>query len=109
MIDQDEVFSDPNMFVFSFESHGRCETPQWFPVKEWRGSACVRFYMSDCCDGFVLFGVDGVGNFSLGNEGSVSNCQYLSETFEGLLDTTLTGKCNYENFTSTRLVAIQLE
>ena len=32
--EQDEDFYDPDMFVFSFESHGRCETPQMFVVKE---------------------------------------------------------------------------
>ena len=31
---QEMQFFDPNMFVFSFESHGRCETPQMFIVKE---------------------------------------------------------------------------
>ena len=36
--EQFKEFNDPNMFVFSFESHGRCATPQRFAVrKEVRG------------------------------------------------------------------------
>ena len=30
---QEEDFYDPSVFAFSFESHGRCMTPQRFPVK----------------------------------------------------------------------------
>ena len=29
-----ETHYDPTVFVFSFESHGRCETPKRFVVKE---------------------------------------------------------------------------
>ena len=28
--EQDEFLYDPNMFIFSFETHGRCNTPQKF-------------------------------------------------------------------------------
>ena len=38
-----ELF-DSNIFVFSFESHGRCMTPQMFAVKEvLKEKACVEF------------------------------------------------------------------
>ena len=33
---QDRNVYDPNIFVFSFESHGRCTTPQRFIVKDVR-------------------------------------------------------------------------
>ena len=56
---------DPTMFAFSFESHGRCLTPQRFPVKE-KKLSMVEFV---CCDssGFVSFFVDHVSGFSLGD------------------------------------------
>ena len=31
-----EWLKDPNHFIFSFESHGRCQTPQRFMMKEER-------------------------------------------------------------------------
>ena len=112
--EQDEDFNDPNIFVFSFESHGRCMTPQRFVVKEeLKKRALVYFYKNDSY-GFVDFGVDGVGGFTLGNEKSKSFCRDMSDAFEGLEDTTLTGQNNtyfhnppYHHF--ARLVAIQLE
>ena len=110
-----EIF-DPNIFIFSFESHGRCTTPQRFALKEkkkgLKEKAFVGFYKSDY--GFVWFGVYGVGSFTLGNEKSESFCMDLSVVFEGLEDTTLTGQNNpgtgdngqYHH--CTRLVALQL-
>ena len=105
-------FYDPNIFVFSFESHGRCETPQRFGVKEGvKDKALVDFFWN-YHNGFVCFGVDHVGGFWLGSEKSSSYCFNLSDGFEGIQDTTLTGNNRtwgegpYHH--CTRLVAIQL-
>ena len=109
--EQEKDTFDPNIFAFSFESRGRCMTPQRFVVKKLNEKEFVWFYKRNRI-GFVEFGVDGVGNFQLGNESSKSNCWNLSRGFEGLEDTTLTGK-TYQNFGPyhhcTRLVAVQLE
>ena len=105
--EQTTYMYDPNIFVFSFESHGRCATPQRFVVKEGlKKNAYVCFWTRDDF-GFVQFSVlGGYGGFTLGNERSKSCCQYLSRGFEGLQDTTLTGNVHHH---CTRLVAIQLE
>ena len=111
---QDERFFDQTIFAFSFESRGRCATPQRFAVKErLKEEARVRFW-KNYINGFVSFFVGGEGgNFWLGNESSRSCCCDLSRGFEGLEDTTLTGqngtydKGPYHH--CTRLVAIQLE
>ena len=107
-----KTFLDPTIVVFSFESHGRCETPQRFVPKEgMKDCACVMFCMNDR-DGFVRFGVFSAGGFWLGDESSKSFCQDLSFSFEELEDTTLTGKsgiCVLRPFHHcTRLVAVQL-
>ena len=85
---KDAFFHDRNIFVFSFESHGRCMTPQRFVVKDrWHGGACVAFYDNDYHGRFVVFmGGDGwfvwfYGRdcwFSLGNERSKTWCANLS-------------------------------
>ena len=105
--EQDETFKDPDMFLFSFESHGRCKLPKKFAVKEGeREYAYVNFYKDDSCLQFVKF--HGYQcNFYLGNDRSKTYCDNLSCGFEGVEDTTLTGK-NRENFTCCRLVAIHL-
>ena len=105
---KDENLFDPNMFAFSFESHGRCVTPQRFVVKEANRKchSSVMFYMSYAFGWFVKFS-GGSGWFTLGNEKSCTSCVHLYSAFEGIEDTTLTGK-NRENFTCCRLVAVQL-
>ena len=103
--EQNKCFKDPEMFIFSFESHGRCATPQRFLPK---GSAGVWFYAYNWHGWFVRFD-GGIGNFFLGNEMSKTFCVGLAWSFEGLKDMTLSGKGNFENFTCCRLVAIQLE
>ena len=107
--EQDEHFWDPNLFIFSFKSHGRCMTPQKFVVKkEWKKIANVKIF-KDFSDGwFVMFFGGGGGGFSLGNEQSDTWCDSLSNGFEAIEDTTLTGK-NLYDFICCRLVAIQLE
>ena len=113
---QDKGFYDPNMFIFSFESHGRCETPQRFVLKEGlRQSAGVWFVNGDCF-AHLYFGVKSEGDdcgFSLCNERSNSFCWNMSWAFEGLKGKTLTGKngswFNGPHHHCTRLVAVQLE
>ena len=110
---QDEWFNDPTSFVFSFESHGRCATPQKFVVREGlRRHLGVYFWKNDN-RGFVGFWVDGSYGFFLGNESSRSYCYRTSQGLEGLEDTTLTGKNSPNHFNGpyhhcTRLVAVQL-
>ena len=82
--EQNDSFHDPTMFVFSFESHGRCKTPQRFPVKDGlkeKAHVCVRKNYSN---GFVWIGVQMTGGFFLGNERSNSFCWDMSDAFEGL-------------------------
>ena len=105
---QNQNLYDPNMFAFSFESHGRCETPQRFVVKErLKEKAWVGFYQN-CSWGFVEF-VIGNGFFTVGNQSSNSYCNRVSQGFEGLQDRTLTGKDgSSQYYHCTRLLAIQL-
>ena len=110
---QDKEFNDPAIFAFSFESHGRCDTPKRFVVKEnVKENALVLFEKKDK-NGFVVFYVNMAdSSIRLGNERSESNCWNVSSSFEGLEDTTLTGKDGtfdegpYHH--CTRLVAVQL-
>ena len=109
VMQQEQFFYDPDMFIFSFVSQGRCETPQKFSVKErTKQNACVKFYKNDSVMPFVGFD-GGAGWFYLGNEKSHTLCYDMSDGFEGVEDTTLTGKPNGGKFTCCRLVAIELE
>ena len=109
---QMKTFFDRNIFVFSFESHGRCMTPQKFAAEKWYKKAANVVFWKNSSEGFVQFGVDRVGYFFLGDEKSNSYCAYLSGAFEGLEDTTLSGQDTkyvtgpYHH--CTRLVAVQL-
>ena len=103
---------DPNMFIFSFESHGRCKTPQRFLPKEGLKEKARVGFAKDRPLGFVLFGM-GPGYIWHGNEKSGSYCWNLSDGFEGIERTTLSGKStsnslNPPNHYCTRLVAVQL-
>ena len=108
-----ESFNDPDIFVFSFESHRRCMKPQMFVSKEeLKERAGVFFWNGHFC-GFVQFNVCDGGCFWLGNESSQSYCENLSKGFEGLEDTTLTGQNNTDRRNPpyhhcTRLVAVHL-
>ena len=105
--EQGKAFKDPDMFVFSFESHGRCETPKRFAVKEdKRRYKSVRYFKGNT-NGFVDVG-GSAGSFILGNEGTYTNCYELSRGFEGIEDNTLTGNTFPQNFTCTRIVAVHL-
>ena len=108
--EQDENFYDPNIFVFSFESRGRCETPQRFPVKEEkRRNKYVEFFKDSPYVTFVNIG-GCYGYFYLGNEKSSNTyCHSLSWDFVGIHDTTLTGNTYPKGFTCTRIVAVHLQ
>ena len=105
-----EDVRDPNVFTFSFESHGRCMTPQRFVVKAGLSKEVYVRFKKNHTSGFVFFGLYSVGcGFYLGNERSNSCCCYMSRAFEGLEDRTLTGKNFPKNHHCTRLVAVLLE
>ena len=110
---QDEDFKDPIIFAFSFESHGRCETPQRFVLKKWQMGWASVFFWKNNKYGFVWFGATGGGDFCLGNESSNSFCCAVSRAFKGLKNTTLTGKNGtwYEGpfHHCIRLVVVRLE
>ena len=107
--EQGKEFYDPNQFVFSFESHGRCITPQQFVVKnKVRSYASVMFFKNAPNGIFVDVG-GGYGYFFLGNEKSDTYCYNLSHVFVGIENNTLTGKLNGGRFTCTRLVAVHLQ
>ena len=108
---QDKKYNDPDMFIFSFESHGRCETPQRFDVKKGEKGEAVVGLFKNHPDGFVQFWVAN-GHFWLGNEKSKSDFWNISLGFEGVEDTTLTGKSGLgskDEHHCARLVAVQLE
>ena len=105
----DKYFVDPNIFIFSFESRGRCETPKRFPASDlWKDGAYVSFYKNDSYGRFVVFD-GGSGRFFLGNEKTKHFCFNLACSFYGIEDTTLTGNDHRESFTCCRLVAVHLE
>ena len=108
---QSQSFIDPNIFAFSFESHGRCETPRRFAVKEGLKQNAVVYFYKNQGRGFVAFWVSDVGGFYLGNQSSNSCCSNMSNGFEGIQDTTLTGKTGTNDVPyhyCTRIVAVQL-
>ena len=107
----EEEFHDPNMFVFSFESHERCETPQRFVMKKKRKEVWVKCF-NNWRWGCIIFRA-GDGLLWLGNERSDSLCSDLSKGFKGLKSTTLSGKNNGGDSNNgefhhcTRLIAVQ--
>ena len=104
---------DPAMFVFSFESHGRCTTPQRFRLKaELQDKAYVMFFKNDLEGWFVWFRVSGCGGFHLGHERANTYCHDLAQCFDGIENTTLTGSTMDADgdhcHRCFRLVAVQL-
>ena len=107
----DEMVYDPSMFAFSFQSSGRCLTPQRFLVyPDWRHESCLQLYADDK-RGFFQFWVWLKSCFWLGNE--TSNCFNfnMANMFENLDDLTLTGM-NYDFeppfYHCARLMVVQL-
>ena len=55
-VTKQDKYYNPTMFVFSFESHGRCMTPQRFVAKEeMKSRASVEFFKNDFLRQFVEF------------------------------------------------------
>ena len=108
--EQNSLTQDLNMFAFSFESHGRCETPQRFAAKPSNPvDAVIVFWSNTTNNAFVGFGGER-GSFGLGNVESDTWCLSLSELFEGIEDETLTGKDGMDAFHHcSRLVAVHFE
>ena len=108
---QNEAFYDDDFFAFSFESHGRCETPQRFSIAEKvfdnYCDSFVYFSMKDAERSFVSF-IAVPGWFDLGNEKSKVFCCNISDGFEGAENTTLTGNQFPESFQCLRIIAVQL-
>ena len=105
---QEMLFPDPDIFIFSLESHGRCATPMKFAVKEDKRGGASVLVLKNSKYGFLSF--DGeAGWLFLGNERSTTWCQHLSEVFEGIEDTTLTGKPNGTTHRCARLVSLHFE
>ena len=108
--EQDKECDDPDMFIFSFLSHGRCKTPKRFVTKFHEyDDPFVLFWNKNRAGWFVDFGVGGLSCLSLGNVMSNTKCYGLSDGFENIEDTTLTGKSGDERHFCARLVAIHLE
>ena len=111
---QSQAFYDPNIFVFSFESHGRCMTPQRFTLKRvFKKRAFMFFYRNRFEGRFLDFGVGDCG-FGLGDEQAPTCCWCVSWVFDGMDDTTLTGKsCEVWESEKThhcsRILAVQVE
>ena len=109
--EQEQRFDDPNLFVFSFESHGRCATPQRFVLKEEaKDGAFLFFYLGDEDmneDGLLVkLDVDfTLGGLCIGRDNSGTFCEGASDAFDGLESTTLTGRYPTP---LVRLIAVQL-
>ena len=105
------------MFAFSFESHGRCETPKRFNVKlEKRNAVGVRFnkntgYLGFChfeaeiYDGWVMNHCEVI---LFGNEQSYPRCfSRVTYCLEDIEPTTLVGdKDRWGCYTCARLMAL---
>ena len=97
-------FIDNNFFLFSLESHGRCVTPQRFVAK-----ACVYVLYCKEYDQGVFVSFDPFLRFGLtfGDEKTGVKGRWRPGRFQGIQDTTLTGKTSNDSKTR-RLVAIHL-
>ena len=109
LTEQHRGFDDPNVFVFSFESHGRCSTPQRFLPRD-ENEALAVWCMPDRDFGWFVE-IDGAMQACVcfGNEMSILSCFNLSHMFDGMQDTTLTGNQDPERFSCHRLIAVHFE
>ena len=107
---QDERLSDPSAFLFSFESHGRCATPQRFAAShELRLGLQVALYHQHTC-GFLCVWANGGGEVYFGGERSSSFCSDLDQVFEPIGAKTLTGNNGFYRFhRARRLEAFSFE
>ena len=93
--------------AFSFECHGRCETPKFFSPNRDRCGGVQLIFSSDR-DGIFTLSVRFSGSLTIANDHSRSFGNSLSTAFEDMPETLLTGKGSGEKFTCTRLVALKL-
>ena len=107
--ERNKKFFDRNMFIYSFQSRGRCETPKRFNVREEdRDDKGGQFYKDDYKGRFVDIGGSG-GCFYLGNEKSTTWCSFLSYGFFRTENKVLTGNSYPDNFVCVRIVVVRLE
>ena len=97
---------DDGQFAFSFFSHGRCDVPQRWGLRNDKQNS-IEIIISDPTDSeFLWFGVC-VG-FDFSNGPMKSTVLSPGESFEGLGDSVLTGDSG-EHFTTVRLLVVRLE
>ena len=89
--EENTAFFDPSVFAFSFESHGRCASPQRFVVKRAKKKKAHVVLSTTYPEGFVSLHV-GASSVSVGTDRARSLCRSLSSAFEAMEDTTLTGR-----------------
>ena len=107
--EQWEDFYDPSIFAFSFESHGRCMTPQRFVVYGGNIEHANVEFSSRNSHGFVMFWVERAGGFWVGNEKTVSFCRTLSLAFDKFDATFISRDDDYPpKYSCNRIIAVQL-
>ena len=107
--EQDKFIDDPNLFIFSYESHGQSTTPHKFVVKkEKKGCAVVKFQKNHPGGVFAALYVAHDSGFLLGNDQSEVCFAFEPSGFECTGNTTPTGKNFGVLLPCCRLVAIQL-
>ena len=108
--EMDSALKDPNVFAFSFESHGRCFTPKMFilnSVVKWKETVCMCTDEQHRNHGFMRVSNTEVGGeLFFGNSTHQPFCHNIRKCFDGLDDTTLTRSVFYK---CVRFLAVQLE
>ena len=106
--EDEHTYIDPALFVFSFESHGRCMTPQRFVVKRGMGDAAyLQYWRNNPDEWFVQVGVRYEGYVLVGSEAARTPAVELGLAFEGLDSAALTGHEDGEHV-SVRVIAVCL-
>ena len=106
LLRQDTTIFDPDLFLFSFESRGRCKTPKRFlPKRGVKNDLGLGFSIHWASDSFANVFVARCGSISFGNERLKDGCSGLSKAFKDMEDLTLTGN-QYPCY--SRLIAVRL-
>ena len=101
--------ADQQVFAFSFESRGACETPQQFlPCEQLREATPPGVRLTTGDSGFIRFSLAGVNGFSLGSPQSKTSAFECLVGFRGMRNEILSGKPGKSKYTCTRLVALRL-